>query len=257
VRRAAQNYFHPDNLIEGVDRPADVNPASWFEIVPNISEGRRPEIIDACVAAIAGAGARVLHRTSDAAHHRSVITAAGGPPKSIGRVGRAGGRRARPHRPARRHPAVRIRASARSTCCPSFRSADATLDEAAALARSAAARILARIGMPSYLYGAAAARRSVGSSPTSGAGEFEGLAARLADSAWQSTSATRRHASAGAIAIVCADRFLIAFNVDWQAATSTSRDGSRACCAVVGRLRTLKVPGLACERTNVCTSRAT
>ena len=48
-----------------------------FEIVPKISEGRDRAIVDACAAAIAGAGARVADRTSDPVHHRSVITALG------------------------------------------------------------------------------------------------------------------------------------------------------------------------------------
>ncbi|MEO7039831.1 MAG: prolyl oligopeptidase family serine peptidase, partial [Candidatus Elarobacter sp.] len=34
-------------------------------------------MIDACAAAIEAHGARVLHRTSDPIHHRSVITAVG------------------------------------------------------------------------------------------------------------------------------------------------------------------------------------
>ena len=48
-----------------------------YEIVPNISEGRDREVVDACSAAVEAAGARVLDRTSDEAHHRSVITAVG------------------------------------------------------------------------------------------------------------------------------------------------------------------------------------
>ena len=48
-----------------------------FEIVPNISEGRDAGVVDAAIAAMKGEGVRVIHRTSDAVHHRSVITAAG------------------------------------------------------------------------------------------------------------------------------------------------------------------------------------
>jgi glutamate formiminotransferase len=48
-----------------------------FEIVPNISEGRDAGIVDAAIAAMTAAGVRVIHRTSDPVHHRSVITAAG------------------------------------------------------------------------------------------------------------------------------------------------------------------------------------
>src|SRR5688572_14184970 len=51
-----------------------------IECVPNISEGRRPEVI-ARITDVLGriAGIRVLDVQSDAAHHRSVLTLAGAP----------------------------------------------------------------------------------------------------------------------------------------------------------------------------------
>ena len=49
-----------------------------IECVPNFSEGRRPEVVDEIVAAIAAVdGVSVLDRQSDAVHNRSVITFAG------------------------------------------------------------------------------------------------------------------------------------------------------------------------------------
>ena len=48
------------------------------ECVPNFSEGRQPEVVDAIVAAATGAGAvKVLDREMDANHHRAVVTFAG------------------------------------------------------------------------------------------------------------------------------------------------------------------------------------
>ncbi len=71
------------------------------ECVPNISEGRRPEVVDAiAAAAVRVPGVTLLDRTSDVDHDRSVLTLAG---DSGGRVaGDATGRRAgyRAHRPA-------------------------------------------------------------------------------------------------------------------------------------------------------------
>ncbi len=50
------------------------------ECVPNFSEGRRPEVIDAIVATIAAVpGAHVLDRQSDASHNRTVVTFVGAP----------------------------------------------------------------------------------------------------------------------------------------------------------------------------------
>lgn len=50
------------------------------ECIPNFSEGRRTEVIDALAAKIeAAAHVRLLHRTSDVDHHRTVLTLAGRP----------------------------------------------------------------------------------------------------------------------------------------------------------------------------------
>src|SRR5437867_11282550 len=49
-----------------------------FESVPNISEGRRPEVVAEIVEAIkASGGATVLDVSSDPDHNRSVLTLAG------------------------------------------------------------------------------------------------------------------------------------------------------------------------------------
>ena len=46
-----------------------------IECVPNFSEGRRPEVIEAIRAAIAAvSGAHVLDTSADASHNRCVIT---------------------------------------------------------------------------------------------------------------------------------------------------------------------------------------
>ena len=53
------------------------------ECVPNFSEGRRPETIDALVETIHSVpGAVVLDRQSDADHNRSVLTFIG-PPEAV------------------------------------------------------------------------------------------------------------------------------------------------------------------------------
>jgi glutamate formiminotransferase len=48
------------------------------ECIPNVSEGRRPDVVAAMAAAItAVSGVRLLDYSSDASHHRSVFTLAG------------------------------------------------------------------------------------------------------------------------------------------------------------------------------------
>src|SRR4029453_12671094 len=49
-----------------------------IECIPNISEGQRPDVVAAVAAAVGRTpGVRVLDVSSDAAHHRSVLTLAG------------------------------------------------------------------------------------------------------------------------------------------------------------------------------------
>ncbi len=50
-----------------------------IESVPNFSEGRRPEVIEAIVAAIQAPGVLLLDQSSDWDHNRSVVTVAGSP----------------------------------------------------------------------------------------------------------------------------------------------------------------------------------
>ena len=53
------------------------------ECVPNVSEGRRPEVVDEIVTAFAVPGVLVLDRSSDPDHHRTVITLMGQGPALV------------------------------------------------------------------------------------------------------------------------------------------------------------------------------
>jgi glutamate formiminotransferase len=130
-----------------------------FEIVPNISEGRDAGVIDACVAAMESEGARVVHRTSDAAHHRSVITAAGRASQVVAAAVALAGV-ARDRIDLRTHRGEHPRIGALDVL-PFVPLAGATLDDAVTLAHRAAARIWRELGIPALLYGAAA-RSAVG-----------------------------------------------------------------------------------------------
>src|SRR5262245_53580176 len=51
---------------------------SLIECVPNVSEGRRPEVVGGIAAAIrAVSGVKLLDYSSDTSHHRSVFTMVG------------------------------------------------------------------------------------------------------------------------------------------------------------------------------------
>lgn len=214
-----------------------------FEIVPNVSEGRDPAVIDACVAAMETAGARVVHRTSDAVHNRSVITAIGRASQVVA-ASVALARVAHERIDLRIHRGAHPRIGALDVL-PFVPLGEATLDDAVTLAHRAAGRIWRELGVPSYLYGAAASAEHRIHLADVRRGEFEGLTPRAAaDPRWRFDYGDAAHATAGAIAIG-ARPFLIAFNVELASGDLTlAKRIARALRASSGGLRTLKCLGL-------------
>ncbi|HEY8320820.1 MAG TPA: glutamate formimidoyltransferase [Candidatus Baltobacteraceae bacterium] len=208
-----------------------------FELVPNLSEGRDPAIVDACVAAVEATGARVVHRTSDAAHHRSVLTILGDGDALIdAAVALAEVTTARID--LREHRGVHPRIGALDVL-PFVPLGEATLAETAALAHRAAERIWERVRVPSYYYGAASA--SGRTLPAVRRAGFEGLAGRPDP---PDVGAAGGHPSAGAIA-VGARPILIAFNVELATGDlAVAREIARIVRERDGGLRTLRALGL-------------
>jgi glutamate formiminotransferase len=214
---------------------------SLFEIVPNLSEGQRQETIDAAVAAVTATGARVLHRTSDPVHHRSVLTIAGDATCVVAAaVALAGVALARID--LRTHRGVHPRIGALDVL-PFIPLRGATLDDASALAREAAASIWECYGIPSFFYGAAATHPRRALLANVRAGEFEGLPARF-ERMPPDVGTIARHESAGAIAIG-ARTLLIAFNVELESGdVEVAREIARALRERSGGLRSLRALGL-------------
>jgi len=199
-----------------------------FEIVPNLSEGRDAATIDAAVAAVERTGARVLDRSSDAVHHRSVLTIAGDAAEVLdASIALAGVALERID--LRAHRGVHPRIGALDVL-PFVPLRDATLQDAAALARRAGAAIWERYGIPCFFYGAAAreeARRL--------------LPDIRRNAAWQpDEGGVLRHPTAGAVAIGARD-VLIAFNVELATDdVATAGEIARAVRESGGGLRSLR-----------------
>jgi glutamate formiminotransferase len=209
-----------------------------FEIVPNISEGRDASVVDAAIAAMQSEGVRVLHRTSDAVHHRSVITAAGSASQVVA-AAVALARVTLERIDLRVHRGEHPRIGALDVL-PFVPLGDATLDDAVTMAHRAAARIWRELGIPSFLYGAAASAPHRANLADVRRGEFEGLAARARDPRWKFDYGDAPHAGAGAIA-VGARPFLLAFNVELESGDMVlARAIARSLRERDGGLRTLK-----------------
>ena len=179
-----------------------------IECVPNVSEGRRSEVIDALVQTLRSvSGVRVLDASSDPAHNRSVFTMAGdaGPLQAavVSLVGAAV-----THVDLRTHSGEHPRLGAVDVV-PFVPIEGVTMAECVALARDTAAEVASRFEIPVFLYEEAAsspARRNLG--------EFEGLAAKMRAPDWAPDfGPSRPHPTAGAI-VIGARMPLIAYNIN-------------------------------------------
>jgi glutamate formiminotransferase len=202
------------------------------ECVPNVSEGRRQEVVDELVAAFAGAdpGVLVLDRSSDPDHNRTVITLAGPGPALVD-AAVAGARACARLIDLNRHRGVHPRMGALDVL-PFVPLGEATrlagagdpdLD-CAALAERAGRRIAADAGGPVYLYGAAARRPERAALPAVRGRGFEALRDALGPPGATGSPGDHPdrapdfggpglHPTAGATA-VGAREILVAYNVD-------------------------------------------
>jgi glutamate formiminotransferase len=202
------------------------------ECVPNVSEGRRQEVVDELVAAFAGAdpGVLVLDRSSDPDHNRTVITLAGPGPALVD-AAVAGARACARLIDLNRHRGVHPRMGALDVL-PFVPLGEATrlagagdpdLD-CAALAERAGRRIAADAGVPVYLYGAAARRPERAALPAVRGRGFEALRDALGPPGATGSPGDHPdrasdfggpglHPTAGATA-VGAREILVAYNVD-------------------------------------------
>lgn len=215
-----------------------------IECIPNVSEGRRPEVIGRLAEAVrATPGVRLLDHSADAAHNRSVFTLAGDP---------AGLKAAIPALfdialaaiDLRQHAGEHPRLGAVDVV-PFVPLEGATMADCVTLAREVGALVAERFGVPIYFYEEAATAPHRRNLEDVRRGEFEGLAAKMSQPAWApDVGPAGPHPSAGASAFG-ARMPLIAFNIN----LATDRiDVARRIAAAVrqssGGLRFVKAIGV-------------
>ena len=125
--------------------------ARVLEVVPNFSEGRDLEVVEAIAGAMADCGAEVLDWSADPDHHRSVITVVGSP-EQVEDAAVAGARVAFDRIDLRRHQGVHPRIGALDVL-PFVPLVGLTLDDARTVARRAGQRIARELGVPVFFYG--------------------------------------------------------------------------------------------------------
>jgi glutamate formiminotransferase len=184
-----------------------------IECIPNLSEGRRPEVIEAIVAAARSVpGARLLDYSSDASHNRSVFTLAGDAAAMKAAV-LAIYEQTIPAIDLRSHRGEHPRLGAVDVV-PFVPIESATMADCVALAKEVGHAVASRFGVPVYLYEEAATNPARRNLEDIRRGEFEGLAAKMASEGWAPDyGPSAPHPTAGA-SVIGARMPLIAYNIN-------------------------------------------
>jgi glutamate formiminotransferase len=183
------------------------------ESVPNVSEGRRLDVVDRLAASITEtAGVALLDRTSDASHNRSVFTLAGDHDTVSDALERLVG--AAIHEiDMDAHEGEHPRIGAVDVI-PFIPLGTTTMDDTVDLARSFGERIATRFDLPVYLYARAARRPDREKLADVRRGQYEGLKSEIGQRGREPDfGPPQLHPSAGAVA-VGARPFLIAYNIN-------------------------------------------
>ena len=218
-----------------------------IECVPNVSEGRRPDVINRLADSLRSVpGLRVLGVQSDASHNRSVFTLAGDAAALAAGIpnlfeGALAAIDLRTH--TGEHPRMGA-----VDVVPFIPIEGVTMAECVALAKTVAADVAARFSVPMFLYEDASTNPTRKNLEDIRRGEFEGLAAKMAQPEWAPDyGPAAPHPSAGATAIG-ARMPLIAYNIN----LATNRlDVAKKIAAAVrmssGGLRYVKAMGIPLE----------
>ena len=181
-----------------------------LECVPNISEGRRRDVIEACVEAASVPAVKVLDVSSDPDHNRTVLTLLG-----------AGDGLVRAVTALAAEAIDRIDVGAHSGVHPFLGALDvapfvpleAGQMPAAVDAAKRAADALAALDLPVLLYGEAAAAPGRTALADHRRGGLARLAQRMASGEWPPDRGPRRPHPTGGVVCVGARPFLVAFNL--------------------------------------------
>lgn len=187
--------------------------AKLVECIPNFSEGRNQEVIDALIKeAKSVAGVTLLDYSSDASHNRSVFTLVGDP-EGIAEAAFRLCKLASEKIDLTKHTGEHPRMGA-TDVIPFVPIKDITAQECVEISKKVAERIYNELKIPSFLYEDSAqseARRNLAAVRK---GQFEGMPEKLLQPEWAPDYGERKiHPTAGIVAIG-ARMPLVAFNVN-------------------------------------------
>lgn len=184
-----------------------------IECVPNFSEGRRPAIIEAIVAEVRKVeGVSLLDVKPDASHNRTVVTFVGGP-AAVKEAAFNACAKAAELIDMEKHTGEHPRIGA-TDVIPFIPVKGATLEECVAIADELGREIAEKLGIPVYMYEAAAKTPARKNLPDIRKGQYEGLKEEIVQPERRPDyGPARMHPTAGAT-VVGARQFLIAYNIN-------------------------------------------
>ena len=183
------------------------------ECVPNISEGRRPEVYEAVAAAAASVpGVTLLNVDPGADTNRTVITFVG-EPDAVFEGAFQLIRKAHELIDMAKHRGAHPRMGA-TDVVPFIPVADVTMDECAALARRLGQRVGKELSIPVYLYEFAASAPHRRNLADIREGEYEGLAKKIEHRDWTPDFGPAKFNARAGATVIGARKFLVAYNVN-------------------------------------------
>jgi glutamate formiminotransferase/formiminotetrahydrofolate cyclodeaminase len=202
-----------------------------LECVPNFSEGRRPEVIEAIAAAVRSVeGAKLLHTDTSPAANRSVLTFAGAP-AAVGEAAFRAIAKAAELIDMRSQAGVHPRIGA-TDVCPLVPLSGMSMEEAHAVAEALGSRVGNELGIPVYFYEYSAKAEHRRALPDIRKGQYEGFAEKMLLPEWAPDFGPRAFTPKSGATIIGARKLLVAFNV------SLDTDDVTVATRIAARLRT-------------------
>lgn len=222
-------------------------PQPLIECIPNFSDARRPEVIDAIIGAILSVpGVNVLDRHSDVDHNRTVVTMVGAP-DAIAEAAFQSIKKAQELIDLNVHEGAHPRIGA-ADVVPFVPISDMTMNECVELARHLGKRVGEELSIPVYLYEEAATSPDRQNLENIRKGQFEGLKEEIETNPERKPDFGPAKMGTAGATVIGARAPLIAFNV-YLATTdiSIAQKIAKAVRNSSGGLRFVKAMGVLVE----------
>lgn len=183
-----------------------------IECIPNFSDARRPEVVEAIINAVAQIpSVHVLDRHSDMDHNRTVLTFIGDP-AGVEEAAYQGIAKAVELIDLNHHQGEHPRLGA-ADVVPFVPISDVTMQECVEIARRLSKRVADNLGIPVYLYEEASVRPDRVNLEDIRRGEYEGIKATIATDPYREPDFGPRVMGPAGAVVIGARQPLIAYNI--------------------------------------------